>query len=229
MKKSFNKYKIYSKLNLPLKLFPTSKILKFHRSKWKQLQIKLLKSNLKKELLFKSIHKVNVKFKRWDKSKLFYKNSLVLKKSIAKSFKVNKSNYYFKRLFLNSQNKDYMFLIKNILIKTNYKADKLISQIFCLPYTNISYHFLNKYKILLNNKELKTIPFLKLGDTIKLSNFNAIIKTNILNSFYSFITIDYYTQTITIVKDLKFLTKYDFYLLDVYNYNVFNIKDYFLK
>jgi len=52
------------------------------------------------------------------------------------------------------------------------------------------------------------------------------LKSTTVDSVFTFLEVDYYTNTIVIVKDLSELTSEDFYLLITEFYNLKKIKDY---
>jgi hypothetical protein len=85
---------------------------------------------------------------------------------------------------------------------------------------------------LLNNTFLTSIAFLKKGDIIQLPkkaklSFNTSSSKSLL--FHTFLELDYYTNTIIILKDLTSLNQKDFILLTRSVYNMLDLKDYLLK
>lgn len=231
------KYKHFSKTFFPISSVPT-KILKFHRPKWKKVQKLLLKhtqqrlKEKKSSLIFKNHSILNCSTKRWDRYQQSFRTRLKLKKSIQILFANSVSNWYLKKVFFKKNYTTYKKLIQNSLFKTEYRIDTLLWRLNFFNSCFLVKNSIQKKELLLNNALLNSIVFLKKGDIIQIPKsikltFNGFNSKSIL--FHSFIEVDYYTNTIVIVKDLSSLNQEDFFLLTRSVYNVLDLKDYLLK
>lgn len=208
-----NKYKSYSNINCSIKKLPL-RILKFKRPKWTKIQLKINKKTTKKfnkrtPFINWEIKKIGSRFlpnmKKHYKKRLqtrktlanMFDNSIKLKQKTQETFKEKVLSFYF--------------------IKPLYRIDLLL---WYLHYFHTSYESkqnINNKVVLVNNKSVKSNYFVKKGDVL---TFNS--KKNIINckklykkniTYFSFLEIDYYSNTIVIVKDLKDLAIDDFKLL----------------
>lgn len=233
------KYKSFSKTYFPLLNVPKQKILKFHRSKWKKVQRLLLKEDwakrkfrkkrkIKIKIKFKDSSKPFVLTKRWERCRFAFRSRLSLKKSIrllflhSAPFKSLKNNFYLLK------NKDYNSFVKNSLFKMEYRLDLLLVRLnFFFNIFLAKKNIFNKL-VFKNNLYGSALSFLQAGDIIYIPSFFKLkvakdYRQTII--FSTFLEVDFYTNTIVILKDLQKLTKKDFYLLTRSLYNVFNLKD----
>jgi hypothetical protein len=231
------KYKIFSKTFFPISSVP-SKILKFHRPKWKKVQKLLLKytqqliKEKKANLIFKNHSILNSTTKRWDRYQQSYRTRLKLKKSIQILFANSVSNWYLKKIFLKKNYLTYKQLIQNSLFKTEYRIDILLWRLHFFNSFFLVKNSIKNKQLFLNNKLINSIAFLKKGDIIQLPKttklrFNTYNTNSII--LHTFLELDYYTNTIIIVKDLNSLNQKDFFLLTRSIYNILDLKDYLLK
>jgi ribosomal protein S4 len=118
------------------------------------------------------------------------------------------------------------------LVKPEYWIDILLWK---LRFFNSSYEARQQIYngvILLNNKNILGNVYLKSGDIITFKNFFKLnIELNnkyFLNNqkIYSFVEIDYYTNTIIIIKDFFELELNDLCLLNTESYYLKKIKDF---
>jgi hypothetical protein len=229
------KYKIFSKTFSPINSVPT-KILKFHRPKWKKVQKLLLKhtqQRLKEKrtaLTFKNHSSIICSTKRWDRYKQAFRTRLKLKKSIQILFANSVSNWYLKKIFFKKNYTTYKKLIQNSLFKTEYRIDVLLWRLNFFNSCFLVKNSIQKKEIFLNNSVLNSITFLKKGDIIYIpKNTKLSFNSNSSILFHTFLEIDYYTNTIVILKDLSNLNQKDFMLLTRSVYNMLDLKDYLLK
>lgn len=201
----FKKYKIWNKIfdsNIPLRIF------NFKRSKWKKLKKK--KIFKRKFLDFQILPNKRYKYQKllWKKKKLFYKNFLRYKHTYKNRYDWSISEKKIHKIFSNRTsaikanifNIDYridIILWKLRLCKTTFAARQLIQN---------SYLLLNG-TILINTKKI-----LKEGDIIEFKNLVKILPKTFLKKEikFSFIEIDYYSQTFIIIKDSKKIGPKDF-------------------
>jgi len=235
--RTIQKYKIFSKTYFPINSVPT-KILKFHRPKWKKVQKLLLKNTQqklkeKKSILsFKNNSILTCGTKRWDRYQQSFRTRLKLKKSIQILFANSISNWYLKKIFLKKKYQSYKNLVQNSLFKTEYKIDMLLWRLNFFNSCFLVKNSIKKNQLYLNSKTLNSITFLQKGDIIILPTLNKLLFNSFVSKsvfFHSFLEVDYYTNTIIIVKDLNELNKKDFFLLRGSLFNVLDLKDYLLK
>lgn len=205
----FNKYKYYSKIYL--NSYPL-RILKFKRTKWKKVQKRLKFLSVKKCLIK---HNSVVAIKGfWYKVKYFFKNKLKLKNQY-------KCKYDGFTHFKQKQKSDYNKLIP-IFFFNEFLLEILLWQLgFFLSVYQAKEAVFFKL-VLVNNAVYKRKQCLKKGDIITLKK-NIKIKNNQVSKkvYYSFLELDFYTNTIILTKnilsvnnlDLSFIIqeKYDFY------------------
>ncbi len=251
--RSKKKYKIYSKHFLPLSNIPYLKILKFHRSKWKKIQRLIvkyqhkqqkkiiffnLKNNLKKKLKnkyklkFFNYTKILCSYKRWSRYKFQYKNSLNLTKNYQLLFGNSLENKYLKFFFLKHKPKEYISFIQTYLIKMEYRLDILLWRLQIFSSLFEALHEIKNNQILINNKQVLKKDFLQVGDILYIPRIFLInFKKNLgkIIIYHTFLEIDYYTNTVVIVKDLKYLNTKDFFLLTQYFLRLHSIKNFILK
>jgi ribosomal 50S subunit-recycling heat shock protein len=235
--RAITKYKIFSKTFSPITSVPI-KILKFHRPKWKKAQKALLKHTQqrliekKSNLIFKNHSILSCNSKRWDRYQQSFRTRLKLKKSIQILFGTAVSNWYLKKIFFKKNYTTYKKLIQNSLFKTEYRIDILLWRLGFFTSCSLIKNILQKNEILLNSAVLKSLTFLKKGDIIHLPKTKKLIFTSLNHKsllFHSFLEIDYYTNTVVILKDLNSLSYKDFFLLTRSFYNILDLKDYLLK
>jgi len=197
----FNKYKHFTNTTLFLKdcFF---RVLKFKRSKWKKLQSNL-KIEKKKTKLFGNHFLSQVSYKHWDKMKLHYKESLVLKRAVFRFFDDSLSIKYYKQVL--KTKKPNLPLILPMLLKPLFKVDILLWKLSFFESAYQARQAIQNGLILVNNAVLDSCIHLNCGDiltfvTPKKFVFNSIIKHSFL---FSFLEIDYYSGSIVILKNFK--------------------------
>lgn len=203
-----NKYKNFYNTNLIIESIP-NRIVKFKRPKWKKIQSKkVFAFNFNNNY----VHKVS--FKKWEKIKTSFKAGLMLKRSLYAFFDNHLNSLYYKKV-IGKLKKN--FLIKNFivngLIKPFFRLDILLWKLnfFRSSYQSNQYIFNNN--VLLNDIPVKSCVFLKKGDIISLKRiFNGNFNKRNKNIF-SFAEIDYYTNTIIILKNFDQLNFDDFIIL----------------
>lgn len=219
MKFNIKKYKNYSKLKSFLYLLPRQKILKFKRSKWKLLQKKLTPFSISSEPLptskDKEVKKVVILKKRIlpfvnnlyfnssnkdQKFKKFYKNSVVLKKSLSIFFNYKLVISDFKKLIkFHSNSNEILWL--NILIKPLYILEILLCKLGLYKTIFELKQSLIKKEILINNQVANVNTILKKGDFISFKAFQFHSKFNIPVFLQSILEIDFYNNNIIILID----------------------------
>ena len=201
-----NKYKNFHNTNLIIESIP-NRIVKFKRPKWKKIQ-----SKKKVFFNFKTNYVNKVSFKKWEKIKTSFKAGLLLKRSLYAFFDNHLNSFYYKKVIRQFKKN---FLIKNFivngLIKPFYRLDILLWKLNFFKSSYQSNQYILNKNVLLNEIPIKHCIFLKKGDIISLKksingNFNKGNK-----NIFSFAEIDYYTNTIIILKDFDELNFDDFF------------------
>ena len=211
------KYKKFSKLNFIIKDFPI-RLLKFHRTKWKKIQqLFLSKKYFTRRKVFWS-SKTLLYTKRWSRCKLKYLTGVRLKNHFDCLFDQVFSFLFFKNLKYLNKKMDKILEYSIYIMKPEFRIDVLLWR---LNFFSCCYHSkqnISTKKITVNGKNTYSNYFLKKGDIIYVDNstyhihshFKHLLskKSNTLRIF-TFIEIDYYTNTIIILKNYDELTEND--------------------
>lgn len=211
------KYKSFSKLSLIFKDFPI-RLLKFHRTKWKKIQqLFLSKKYLTRKKVFWS-SKILLYTKKWSRCKLKYLTGVRLKNYFDCLFDQGFSFLFFKNLKNLNKKLDKMLEYSIYIMKPEFRIDVFLWR---LNFFSSSYHSKQSIftkKITVNGENTHSNYFLKRGDIIYIDNsayhfYNTFkhlssSKSNKLR-FFTFIEIDYYTNTIIILKNYYELTEND--------------------
>ena len=232
-----NKYKYYNKNFLLATTFPKKRLLRFKRPKWlkiqnifkkadKQLfyrrkyahvkkqrrQRRRRKSHVKKQsvLLNKSLFKTRAK--RFDKCRNFYKESLFLKQTILLYFNTFLPVSFFKKAIKVNQ-KSFLDVFKTLFFKPFFILEILFWKLKFFKSAFEAKQFLNSKQISLNSEIITDSILLKQGDIVALKGVKKIQKDNAFVFFNSFLEIDYYTNTIVVLKDLKTLNNKDLFFI----------------
>lgn len=231
-----NKYKVYSKINSVFSFseFPSVRILKFKRSKWRNWKLRFLK---KESFVFRNISLFRKKTKKkvyrrrkpirkilpfvngsifkqrfgfLPKVKNSYKVGLNLKNGLYQFFDGGLTLKYLKKQCLLKKN-----TICKFLIKPYFKLDILLWKLKIFSSVRQAHQYIRAKKILVNTKIVQNNFFLKKGDVIHVLNENLdLIKNSGLNlSFiFSFCDVDFYSNKIVILKDIDTINEKDFTL-----------------
>lgn len=191
--RTFKKYKSWSKTNIG-SFFPL-RLLKFKKTKWKKIKKSLLRT--KNTSFFYDYTTAIVRTKTWDRVKRYYKNKLLLALKL-------KQRYDYKPQNQGSFLYEKTFYLKNF-IKNEYRIDFLV---FILNFFSSVYearqHIKNGH-VLINSQTNRSDNYiLSRGDIIVIEKKKFKLPQRIKKEFkFSFLEVDYYTQTIVILKDLQ--------------------------
>lgn len=252
--RKYNKFKFVSKFYV-YPYFFQNRILRFKRPKWvlaqKKIlrlenQIKNLKASVQLKKKFFKFQKVNIlkslffnfvtiksKVNSWQRLRFFYKEALLMKNIIRKYFDGRFSLAYFKKLFKKPRNRS--FSLASIFIRPEFRLDillwrlKIFSSVFFIKLA------LRKKQITVNGCFENFDFYLKKGDVIRFSQ-NKIynLKKHFLKYFKvvfipSFIELDFYTNTIVILKNFNNFKVNEFSSLIKEPLCLYKFKNYILK
>lgn len=201
----FKKYKSWSKTSNNTGFFPL-RILKLKKTKWKKTKKSLLKVKNKFSFLDHTIQTLYTK--KWEKIKSHYKRELSNKLNLQQryDFKITTTKIY--------ANEKTFFI--NNFIKNEYRLDVML---YTLKFFFSVYEARQQIKngfILVNNKTVfaEDIILYK-GDIIVVSKKSYLLPKIIRKEFkFSFLEVDYYTQTFVILKNIEDINLQDI----IYNF-----------
>jgi len=226
-----SKYKGYNQLLQLFDKFPL-RILKFKSTKWKKIQKVLSTSQLNKKNFVENFS-VKVPYKTWEKINNYYREGHKLKNLIFLLYDKSISVSYFRSVLKNnSLSSTLRSMYLYTLLKPEFRLDILLWRLNFFESSYQARQAINEKKVKVNEKTVAGNFFLKKGDLISfidLKNLNITKKRNkssLSDIVFSFIEVDYYSNNIVILKDLKDLTTDDFHLLLNETYNIKKIKDY---
>jgi hypothetical protein len=196
-----NKYKSLSKSIVLLRSLPLLRLKNFKSSKWIRLK-KTIKKKYRFRFKFFLIQKIRFRRRRWYRVKRSYRQGLFFKKALTYFFGNSLRIKYFKA-FLKAKNT----VIQNFLINPFFKLDILLFKLKVFKSSKQALQAIQSGYIYLNTKRIIYSCFLKQGDIISMpfkKKFKN--KSNLPFSFISsFCEIDFYTNTIIILKSPKAL------------------------
>ena len=190
------------------------KILKFKHSKWKTYKIKVIKS-LKRRFFFNG-SLISPKLKQWDRKRLFFKDSLTIKRSLYQlsdtSLKLDNFKTAFKGKSLSKL--DQVPFLNNVLLKSEFNLAILLFKLNFFSNIYEARKHIECGLVLVNENYVSHNYFLKKGDLISFNNlilnFKQIQNNQIRMAIYiPFIEVDFYTNKIVIIKNLNDLSLED--------------------
>jgi ribosomal protein S4 len=228
-----NKYKIYSQSSMTSEVFH-QRLFNFKRPKWKKIQKNLIQIKSSKRFLSNSFCIKNT-YKVWDKIKNYYKQGVKARNNFNAYFDNSVTTKHLTTSLKKSKNLVNQRILLDCLIKPEYRVDILLWR---LKFFNSSYQArqaINNKLVLVNGKYVAANLFLRRGDlitfidSINLSHLNLNSNRKYLTSsktIFTFVEVDFYTNTIIIVKDLSELNLEDIHLLNTDFYDLKKIKDF---
>ena len=250
-----NKYKSYDKLFFIFDKFPL-RVLKFKSTKWKRVQRLLILKKSKQKKLLRGVKPVNSKKKVRSFHKKTFFDTLLIKVGVRTWYRVEKyyeNGRRIKNIFHNAFDKSVLtshfrttlkftrkasntlYAYSSTLLKPEFRLDILLWR---LKFFNSSYQAsqaIAEQKVAVNNKFVQGNFFLSKGDIIvfcpnfKLNNLNfhkKEDKTLFSRLVSTSIEVDYYSNSIIILKNWEDLGKEDLYLSLKDSYSLKKIKDY---
>lgn len=200
------KYKKFTALKTFVYVLPYVRILKFKRQKWKLIQKKLKQADRlrKKSALFPFVN--NLYFNsasREQRFKKFYKNSLILKKTMSIFFHNKLSTSDFKSLIKNkSSYVDKLWL--DVMIRPLFRLEILLCKLGLFKNIFELKQSLMKKEIYFNSEPASVNLVLKKGDYISIPNLKSL-NTNIPMFLWSIVEVDYcYNNIIILINYVDF-------------------------
>jgi len=224
--KLFNKtYKTYSKQSIFAECYSFKKILRFKRSKWKSTKRSLKQWKNWKLKIF-DLKKVSVKSRPFPKVRKTYSTGLMLRRSLG-HYTGDSINLKFLKKYCYEKNPSML----GLLIKPLYKVDILLWKLQWYKSIQEVRQDIRNRLICVNNSRLIQPCFLERGDMITFLNDRPYIRNlfRVKPFFYSFCEVDYYSQTIIIIKNQKDFLSRDILLLFKKNVNVKHLFYYLRK
>ena len=229
-----SKYKGYNQLSQLFDKFPL-RILKFKNTKWKKIQ-KVLSTSHSNKKKFVENFSIKVPYKTWEKISNYYKEGHKLKNSISMLYDKAVSVSYFRSILKsNTLSSTLRNMYLHTLLKPEFRLDILLWRLNFFESSYQARQAINEKKVKVNQKRVAGNFFLSKGEIISFSDsFNfknldineKINKNTQSDIIFSFVEVDYYSNTIVLIKNLKDLTTDDFHLLLNETYNIKKIKDY---
>jgi hypothetical protein len=210
-----NKYKKYQKNFLLLNSFPKARLLKFNRPKW--LKLKNLLKKKKKRIKFFNNLLFKAPYKRWEKIKLAYKEGLNRKKMLSAFFDNSLSSKSIKMYTSSTSSKSFLPLLIKSFILPLFKLDILLWKLAFYNSTYESKQSIKNKNIFVNFENKKENFTLVKGDIIQIKNLNKNLNRVPLLLLNSFLEVDYYTNTIIVLKSPEDFSDKDlFFILTEY-------------
>jgi ribosomal protein S4 len=145
--------------------------------------------------------------KYWVKLKKTYKNDLLTKKLWLNSYDSNANpNFIKKKMQKISDRKE---ALKIFFLSFEFRVDVLLWNLKYFLSTYEASNFIKNGHVLVNGVRISSTIYLKEGDKVTFINFNKILKRNYLKYnpnhkiYNGLVEIDYYTNTILILKDAQ--------------------------
>ena len=243
-----NKYKGYEKATIIFERFPL-RVLKFKRPKWKKVQklilyrkkSRVVKKNVSKKLFIEPENRLFDTFVNyldpytWDRIKKYYENGRKIRTSILKLFDKTLVAKSFKRFLRRSKSS---FLATDVylkmIIKPEYRLNILIWRLGFFRSSYQACQAINEKRVYVNDRCVSKSTLLCKGDVITFSpsykQSNLVIQ-KIRDSFLepksvlTFLEVDYYSNSVVIVKGLSDLSTEDLYLMAKDHYSIKKLSD----
>jgi ribosomal protein S4 len=190
-------------LNIQIKTLISSrqskKTLKFNK-------IKEIKKNILKNFFFNFIT-VKSKINSWQRLRFFFKESLFMKNAVRKYFDGQFSLSYFKKSFKKPQTR--CFSISSVFIRPEFRLDILLWRLKIFSSVFFSRLAIRNKQVTVNGLNKNFDFYLVKGDIIKFSQIKASSLKNYFLKYFkiifipSFIELDFYTNTIIVLKSFN--------------------------
>ena len=172
----------------------------------KSNKIKETKTNILKAFYFNFVS-IKSKINSWQRLRFFFKESLFMKNAVRKYFDGQFSNSYFKKLFKKPRTR--CFSISSVFIRPEFRLDILLWRLKIFSSVFFAKLAIRNKQVTVNGLSKNFDFYLTKGDVIKLSLVKTCsLKEHFLKYFKvvfipSFIELDFYTNTIVVLKSFN--------------------------
>ena len=198
-------------LQTQIKALQTSKQIK--KYSLKANKTKQIKKNILKNFFFNFVT-VKSKINSWQRLRFFFKESLLMKNAVRKYFDGQFSLSYFKKAFKKPQTR--CFSISSVFIRPEFRFDVLLWLLKIFSSVFYSKMAIRNKEVTVNNLHKNFDFYLAKGDVVKFSSLKTYsLKKYFLKYFKvifipSFVELDFYTNTIVILKSFNNFKVNDF-------------------
>lgn len=239
----FNKYKGYQKVSLIFEKFPL-RVARFKSTKWKRVQRLLsfkmkrrgLKKRKTKRRLFFNNFLTKVSTRGWYRVENYYENGRRIQSTVSNMFDKVLSKQFFKKA-LNLSYKSHLIdkVYVSTLLKPEFRIDILLWKLSFFRSCYQASQAICERKIKVNFKYVKGNYYLRKGDIITFDSFRqskCLVMTKIRldflfsKRFLTFVEVDYYSNSIVVLKDFDELGLEDFFILVKEYHSLKKVKDY---
>jgi ribosomal protein S4 len=225
-----NKYKIYHQAGSIPESFH-QRLLNFKRPKWKRIQKVILQNNhSQKSLINNSCIKTS--FKNWEKIQAYYNLGLKSKNTIYNYFDCGIGFKHISESLKNPNSFQVQESFRKCIVTPEFRIDILLAGLGFFHTSFQARQSILNGSILVNGKVVCSSLFLKKGDII---SFSDSVHVSVDESFkcfsptkkvFSFLEVDFYSNTLVITKNLSDLHLQDMYLFSVNYPDLKKIKDF---
>lgn len=195
-------------------------------------KVKEIKKNILKNFFFNFVA-VKSKINSWQRLRFFFKESLFMKNAVRKYFDGQFSLSYFKKAFKKPQTR--CFSISSVFIRPEFRLDVLLWRLKIFSSVFFSKMAIRNKQVTVNGLNKNFDFYLVKGDVIKFSQ----VKTYNLKKYFlkyfkvifipSFIELDFYTNTIVVLKSFNNFKIGDFSSVIKEPLCLYKFKNYILK
>ena len=200
-------------LQSQIKTLQTSQGKKFKKNFFRINKEKQIKKNILKNFFFNFVA-VKSKINSWQRLRFFFKESLLMKNAVRKYFDGQFSLSYFKKAFKKPQTR--CFSISSVFIRPEFRLDVLLWRLKIFSSVFFAKKAIRNKQVTVNGLNKNFDFYLVKGDVIKFSQTKTYsLKKYFLKYFKiiflpSFIELDFYTNTIIVLKSFNHFKIRDF-------------------
>lgn len=200
-------------LQSQIKTLQTSHAKTFKKNFFRINKEKQLKKNILKNFFFNFVA-VKSKINTWQRLRFFFKESLLMKNAVRKYFDGQFSLSYFKKAFKKPQTR--CFSMSSVFIRPEFRLDVLLWRLKIFSSVFFAKKAIRNKQVTVNGLSKNFDFYLVKGDVIKFSQTKTYsLKKYFLKYFKviflpSFIELDFYTNTIVVLKSFNHFKIGDF-------------------
>jgi hypothetical protein len=200
-------------LQSQITILQTSQSKTFKKNFFRINKEKQIKKNILKNFFFNFVA-VKSKINSWQRLRFFFKESLLMKNAVRKYFDGQFSLSYFKKAFKKPQTR--CFSISSVFIRPEFRLDVLLWRLKIFSSVFFAKKAIRNKQVTVNGLNKNFDFYLVKGDVIKFSQTTTYsLKKYFLKYFKiiflpSFIELDFYTNTIVVLKSFNHFKIGDF-------------------